>query len=80
MKIPSDAIIPDSKLTQYLLIFKQRNDKSKYLAQGGFSLENWQQLRIAIQKIIQENEAIEDLTDSYGIYYQVIGDLEGING
>jgi len=42
-------------------------------------LNNWQQLKIAIQKIIQENEAIEDLTDQYGTYYQVIGELEGMN-
>ncbi|MFW6296690.1 MAG: DUF6883 domain-containing protein [Halothece sp.] len=79
MKIPSNAIIPDAKLTQYLLVVKQRNDKSKYLAQGGFNLDTWQQLKTAIQTIIQENEAIEDLTDQYGIYYQVIGTLEGIN-
>lgn len=79
MKIPSNAIIPEPKLTKYLLVFKPRNDKSKYLAQGGFSLENWQQLRSAIRKIIQENEAKEDLTDEYGIYYQVTGKLEGSN-
>jgi hypothetical protein len=73
MKIPPDAIIPEQKLTKYLLVFKLRNDKSKYLDQAGFNLNNWQQLKIAIQKIIQENEAIEDFTDQYGTYYQVIG-------
>ncbi|MBP0010206.1 hypothetical protein [Roseofilum sp. Belize Diploria] len=60
MKIPEDAIIPDPKLTQYLLILKQRNDKSKYLAQGGFYLENWQDLKTALQKFIKANEAKED--------------------
>jgi hypothetical protein len=79
MKIPEDAIIPDPKITQYLLILKQRNDKSQYLAQGGFSLENWQDLKTAIQKLIKANEAKEDLTDEYGTYYQVIGELEGVN-
>ncbi|MDB9517012.1 hypothetical protein PN466_08630 [Roseofilum reptotaenium CS-1145] len=79
MKIPEDAIIPDPKLTQYLLILKQRNDKSKYLAQGGFYLENWQDLKTAIQNFIKENEAKEDITDEYGTYYKVIGELEGVN-
>ncbi len=37
MKIPSDAIIPDEKLTRYLLVPKARNDKSKFLAQAGFT-------------------------------------------
>jgi hypothetical protein len=49
MKIPVDAIIPESKLTKYLLVFKSRNDKSQYLAQAGFTLSNWQTLKIAIQ-------------------------------
>lgn len=79
MKIPPDAIIQDQKLTKYLLVFKQRNDKSQYLDQAGFRLENWEQLKIAIQKIIQENEAIEDVIDQYGTYYQVIGELKGVN-
>ncbi|MEC4988855.1 MAG: hypothetical protein SAJ37_08920 [Oscillatoria sp. PMC 1068.18] len=79
MKIPANAIIPDPKLTQYLLVFKERNDKSKYLAQVGFNLKNWQQLKTAIQKLIQENEATEDYQDEYGTYYQVIGELEGVN-
>jgi hypothetical protein len=63
MKIPSDAIIQEQKLTKYLLVFKPRNDKSNYLAQAGFNLNNWQELKIAIRKVTQENEAIEDLTD-----------------
>lgn len=79
MKIPEDATIPESKFTKYLLVFKQRNDKSKYLAQGGFFLENWQALDAAIQALVKINEAIEKTTDQYGTYYQVRGILQGIN-
>jgi hypothetical protein len=79
MKIPENVIIPSDKLTKYLLIFKQKNDKSKYLLQGGFTLDNWQKLKQAIEKLIKENEAIEDITDQYGTYYQVIGQLQGLN-
>jgi hypothetical protein len=79
MHIPEKAIIPEAKLTKYLLVFKTRNDKSQYLLQGGFKIDNWQELKLAIQMSIKENEAIEDITDQYGTYYQVIGTLQGVN-
>ncbi len=79
MYIPEKAIIPEAKLTKYLLVFKTRNDKSQYLLQGGFHIDNWQELKLAIKKIIRDNKAIEDTTDQYGTYYQVIGQLEGVN-
>ena len=60
MKIPFDAIIPEPKLTKYLLVFKPRNDKSKFLAQAGFTLENWQALKTAIENLIESVEAVED--------------------
>lgn len=43
MTIPENAIIPDAKLTKYLLIFKPRNDKSKYLLQEGFTLKPYRE-------------------------------------
>jgi hypothetical protein len=48
VRIPADAIIPDDKLTRYLLVYKARNDKSKFLAQAGFTQENPEALRAAI--------------------------------
>ena len=80
MEIPIDAIIPEPKLTKYLLVFKPRNDKSRFLAQAGFTLENWQTLKIAIQQLNQSVEAVQDRTDEYGTFYNVYGKLNGING
>ncbi|MBD1866609.1 hypothetical protein H6F95_04660 [Cyanobacteria bacterium FACHB-471] len=80
MKIPDDAIIPDSKLIQHLLIYKVRNDKSKFLAQAGFTLDNSDKLRSAIQSLTKSGEAIEDGTNEYGIFYRVEGELIGVNG
>jgi hypothetical protein len=40
MKIQSGALIPREKLTKYLLVFQPENDKSKFLAQAGFTLDN----------------------------------------
>ncbi|MBD2204797.1 hypothetical protein H6G33_13520 [Calothrix sp. FACHB-1219] len=39
MKIPPDAIIADEKITRYLLVPREQDDKSKFLAQAGFTLK-----------------------------------------
>jgi hypothetical protein len=80
MKIPVDAIIPEVKLTKYLLVYKPRNDKSQFLAQAGFTLDNWQVLKTAIQQLNQSVEAKADRTDEYGTFYNVNGELQGVNG
>jgi hypothetical protein len=80
VKIPSNAIIPEPKLTQYLLVLRARNDKSKFLAQGGFTLDTATELELAIRQLIAENEAVEDRTDRFGTFYEVKGWLKGING
>jgi hypothetical protein len=80
VKIPSNAIIPEPKLTQYLLVLRLRDDKSKFLAQGGFTLDTATELELAIRQLITENEAVEDRTDRFGTFYEVKGLLKGING
>lgn len=80
MKIPEDAIIPDAKLTRYLLLRRSRDDKSKFLAQAGFILENPEALLTALRQITLCNDAIKDRTDEFGAYYQVKGVLQGVNG
>ena len=80
MKIPVDAIIPEAKLTKYLLFFKPRNDKSRFLARAGFTVENSQTLKLAIGHLSQSVEAIPDRIDEYGTFYNVSGTLQGING
>ncbi len=42
--LDENALIPQAKLTQYLLIKLTKNDKSGYLAQAGYTIENWKQL------------------------------------
>lgn len=79
MKIPEDVVIPEEKITRYLLVQKARNDKSKFLAQVGFTLENPEALRAAIHSIVKLGEAIEDRSNEYGIFYQVVGELVGTN-
>ncbi len=79
MKIPENAVIPDDKITRYLLVQKARNDKSKFLAQAEFTLDNPKALKAAIRLLVKEGEAVEDRRDEYGIFYQVMGELVGAN-
>jgi hypothetical protein len=80
VKVPEDAIIPDAKLTRYLLVLRPRSDKSKFLAQAGFTAENPESLLSALRQLTITNDAVEDRTDEYGTYYQVEGVLQGTNG
>lgn len=80
MRIPEDAIIPDDKISRYLLVQKARNDKSKFLANAGFTMENPEALKAAIQSLLEIGEAIEDKNNEYGTFYQVAGELVGVNG
>lgn len=79
MRILENTVIPDSKLTQYLLVEKARNDKSKFLAQAGFTIENLGYLRSAIQDLVKNNPATIDGYNEYGTFYQVQGELRGTN-
>ncbi|MBE9189661.1 hypothetical protein IQ230_04635 [Gloeocapsopsis crepidinum LEGE 06123] len=80
MRIPEDAIIPEDKITRYLLVHKTRSDKSKFLAQAGFTQDNPKALREAIQSLVATGETIEDRSNEYGTFYQVSGQLTGVNG
>jgi hypothetical protein len=53
MRIPSDAIIDDAKLTSYLLVPRPWDDKSAYLRRAGFELKNWSALRAAVRQLAQ---------------------------
>lgn len=77
IQIPSDAIIPVEKLTKYLLVPRQWDDKSRFLQRAGFNLENWMELRDAIRQLTDIKKAIKDAENEYGIFYLVEGPLVG---
>ena len=79
MKIPDNAVIPEEKLTRYLLVPRLKDDKSQYLAQAGFTQANPEDLLTAIRKLTARNEAVEDNINEYGIFYLVEGNLQGVN-
>ncbi len=79
MKIPDVAVIPEEKLTRYLLVPRLKDDKSKYLAQAGFTQANPKDLLIAIRQLIATKEAVKDNINEYGVFYLVEGNLPGVN-
>ena len=66
MKLPYNSLIAHSKLKDYLLAPKKRNDKSKWLAQIGYNLENWQLLENDLRTQILSLDATP--TDKRRIY------------
>jgi len=80
MKIPYAATIPPEKLIHYLLVPRPKNDKSKFLARAGFTLENPEALEAALRELIRTEDATKDRTTEYGEFYQVEGNLMGPAG
>ena len=78
MKIPADSMIPEEKFTRYLLVKRDFDDKSGYLARAGYSEENYLELINHIKYLISENDAVEERTDDYGTFYRVTGTLPGV--
>jgi hypothetical protein len=80
MRIPPNAVIPASKLTDYLLTARPWDDKSRFLAQVGFSNADPDSLEQAIRKLSAAEDAIIDGSNLYGTFYRVSGLLAGPAG
>lgn len=60
MLIPVERVeIPEEKITDYLLVQKEKNDKSAFLFNLGYSLENAKELTEDIKYIATHNESSE---------------------
>ena len=80
MKLPSDALIATEKLTKYLLVRRPVGDKSEFLRQAGYTLDNWQQLEQNIRQQILSQEAVPIEQTRYGEYFEIRASLTGPNG
>ena len=70
MKIPADAIIAPSKLTDYLLLTRPSDDKSRFLAQAGFHRASPKLLEAAIRQLAADAEAVDDGVNDYGTFWR----------
>lgn len=65
---------------RYLLLPREENDKSKFLASAGYTLANWEVLEHDLHQLIQTSEVSDIKTSPYGIKYEIRDVLNGPNG
>ncbi len=76
MKIEAEnIIIAKDKVVNYLLVYKQQNDKSEFLLKLGFSIKNYSELIDEILFIATHNDAILSRESVYGNLYKIEGHL-----
>jgi hypothetical protein len=80
MKLPHDSEIPLEKLTHYLLVPKTKADKSKFLARGGYSIEDAERLIEDIRSQILPLDATFASTTEFGDFFAIRAVLRGPNG
>lgn len=64
----------------YLLNYRKVGDKSRALAQGGFTIANPEALRVGIERLFWQGELRPDGDDGYGPKYQIRGTMQGTLG
>jgi len=79
MRLPNNTLIDPEKLTGYLLVFKKHNDKSRWLAKAGYTLETWQVLQDDLRKQFKFTDAEFIEITEYGKMYQIKGKLKDPN-
>jgi hypothetical protein len=80
MRLPADATIDPRKVTAYLLQNRPEDDKSAFLTQAGYTIENAARLLADIREQILPQEAEVLGPFEYGIKYRIHSLLSGPNG
>ena len=84
MRLPGayTAIIPASKIVDYLLSATHRAGKSKaaFFSAFGFSANDWQTMADALRSHAMENEIVEQETTAFGIRYVIDGRMSAPDG
>jgi hypothetical protein len=80
MKLTGNIVIAERKLTNYLLTWRARNDKSGYLAQAGYELSNWELLQRDLTRLVENAEVEFEQSNPFGELLSARGELRGPNG
>lgn len=80
MRIPIDAEISVDKIRNYLLLKRDVGDKSKFLLQAGYSIENYDTLIRDLRNQFLPLEATYDEETVFGKKYKINRVLTGPNG
>lgn len=79
MKLSLDAIISIDKMSNYLLRWRPENDKSRFLAQAGYTERDASRLAADIRDQLLNLEAEFEQSTEYGEFYSIVGSLVGSN-
>ena len=71
MRMPFGLVIQDQKITNYLLVYQPKDDKSEYLALAGYTLENWEVLKRDILNAVEGTEVLEINPTGWGTRFKV---------
>ena len=77
MRLPADTVIAEDKLLRYLLLPQVRGDKSAFLSQAGYRLENANQLLQDLRIQLLPLDAVRLESNKFGWYYEIRGSLTG---
>jgi hypothetical protein len=84
MKLPNheQAIVPQRKITDYLLSSTHRDGRSKaaFFSRFGFSVEGWDVLAAALRRHAAEHPVVETEHTPFGTRYVVEGGLTAPDG
>ncbi|MDQ3011861.1 MAG: hypothetical protein M3X11_14280 [Acidobacteriota bacterium] len=84
MKLPNieKVIVPEAKITEYLLSFAHRDGcaKAVFFTGFGFTTQAWQTLADALISHAQENEVAKMEATSFGVRYVIEGILTAPDG
>jgi hypothetical protein len=80
VKLPSDSVISDRKLKEYLLSPRVEDDKSGFLAIAGYTSSHWRELEADLRNLIRAADADLTRSTTYGDIYEVKGSVVGPNG
>jgi hypothetical protein len=79
VRLSDDAIIAREKLTQYLLVKRPVGDKSEFLKQAGYTVDNWEQLERDLRRQVLSKDATSIEQTAYGELFEIRGVLKGPN-
>ena len=79
MKLPNgaQAVVPERKITDYLLSLTHRDGRSKaaFFLRFGFTLSRWEALADALRRHAVDNDVVEREDTPFGTSYAVEGPL-----
>ena len=80
VKLPADLFIAPEKLTDYLMVWQRRGDKSAFLARAGYDLRTASLLESDLRRLAAQADAVRVKANPFGDYYEASGFLVGPNG